>query len=176
MIFRLTHKLAKKIKRTSLHSLALSRNPFIDWTANLFRAERAQYVITTNTTALYSLIMHGRGITDDNRFFQETLSYMAELMTYDGLEFLFRRLIVPHTGRIRFSKATDRRVLGSMNDLIVQAKYYLSERQMSPFDTSIQVNKTPMSYIGYNKPKEAFRGLKVESEETSSNSVECSER
>jgi len=176
MIFHLTHKLAKKIKKTPLHCLPIDSNPFIDWTAHLFRAERVQYIIVTNTASLYSLVMHGRGITEDNRFFQETLSYMAELMTHDGLEFVFQRLIVPHTERIRFSKAADRRVLGSMNDLIVQAKYYLTERQMSPFDASIQVNETPMSYLGYNKPREAFRGLKVKPAEASSASVDCSER
>jgi len=161
MIFRLTHKLGKKIGVGALRNFPLDSNPFIDWTAHLFTAERAQYIIVTNTAFLYSLVMHGRGIADDNRFFQETLNYMAELMAQDGLEFLFRRLIVPHTGRIWFSKATDRRVLGSMKDLIVQAKYYLIEQEMSPFDASIQVNETPMSYLGYNKPKDAFRGLKV---------------
>jgi hypothetical protein len=33
-----------------------------------------------------------------------------------------------------------------------------------------------MSYLGYNKPKEAFRGLKVEPEEASGASVEYSEK
>jgi len=62
-----------------------------------------------------------------------------------------------------------------MNDLIVQAKHYLTERQMSPFDASLKVNETPMSYLGYNKPKAAFRVLKVEPGEASSNSMECGE-
>jgi len=78
MIFRLTQKLARKIKLPPLPVQPLGQNPFIDWTAHLFTAERAQYIIVTNTAALYSLIMHGRGITNRNRFFQETLSYMAE--------------------------------------------------------------------------------------------------
>jgi hypothetical protein len=176
MIFRLTHKLAKKVGIARLKFLPLNRNPFIDWTAHLFTADRVQYIIVTNTVALYSLIMHGRGVTDDNRLFQETLSYMAEFIKNDGYEFIFRRLIVLYTGRISFSKATDRRFLGSMNDLIFQAKYYLTEHQMSPFDASLQVNETPMSYLGYNIPKEAFKSLRVEIEETpSSGGGECSE-
>jgi hypothetical protein len=166
MIFRLTHKLAKKIGIARLRFLPLNRNPYIDWTAHLFTADRAQYIIVTNTASLYSLVMYGRGITDDNEFIQSTLNFMRDFMTDDGYEFLFRRLIAPHTARVSFSKATDRRVIGSINDLIVQAKYYLTERQMSPFDASLQVNETPMSYIGYSKPKEAFSVLKVEPEET----------
>jgi hypothetical protein len=55
MIFRLTHKLAKKIRIAPLQNLPPDRNPFIDWTAHLFTAERVQYLIVTNTTSLYSL-------------------------------------------------------------------------------------------------------------------------
>jgi len=162
MIFRLTQKLAKKVGLHPLPGLAPGQNPFIDWTAHLFRVERVQYIIVTNTAALYSLVMFGRGITDNNEFIQRTLSFMAEFMTIDGCEFFYRRLIAPHTARISFSKATDRHVLGSMNNLIVQADYYITERQMSPFDVSIQINETPMSHLGYNSTKEAFRHLKVE--------------
>lgn len=162
MIFRLTQKLARKVGLHPLPGLPPERNLFVDWTAHLFTIERVQYIIITNTAALYSLVMYGRGITDANEFIQRTLSFMAEIMAKDGFEFFYRRLIAPHTARISFSKATDRRVLGSMNDLIVQAEYYITERQMSPFDVSIQINETPMSHLGYNSTKEAFRHLKVE--------------
>jgi len=96
-------------------------------------------------------------------------------LTNNGYEFLFRRLIAPYTTRVSFSKATDRRVTGSINELIFEAKLYLAERQLSPFETSRQINETLMSYLGYNSPKEAFRALKVEPEEASSNSPECGE-
>lgn len=162
MIFRLTQKLAKKVGLHPLPGLPPERNPFIDWTAHLFTVERVQYIIVTNTTALYSVVMFGRGITDDNEFIQRTLSFMSEFMTIDGYEFFYRRLIAPHTARISLSKATDRRVLGSMNELIFQAEYYITERQMSPFDVSIEINESPMSYLGYNSTKDAFRHLKVE--------------
>jgi hypothetical protein len=162
MIFRLTQKLAKKVGLHPLPGLPPQENPFIDWTAHLFRVEGVQYIIVTNTAALYSLVMFGRGITDDNEFIQRTLSFMSELMAKDGCEFFYRRLIAPHTTRISFSKATDRHVLGSMNDLTFQADYYITERQMSPFDVSIEINESPMSYLGYNHPKDAFRQLKVE--------------
>lgn len=175
MIFRLTQKLAKKVGLPLLQGLPPDQNPFVDWTAHLFTAERVQYIIVTNTASLYSLVMYGRGITDDNEFIQSTFSFMRDVMTDNGCEFLFRRLIAPHTARVSFSKATNRRVIGSMNELIFEAKLYLTERQMSPFETSLQVNETLMSYLKYNNPREAFRTLKVESEEVSSSSIECVE-
>lgn len=171
MIFRLTHKMAKKVGLPPLQAMPLDKNPFIDWTAHLFRAERVQYIIVTNTASLYSLVMHGRGITDDNEFIQKTLSYIREFMTDDGCEFIYRRLIAPHTARVSFSKATNRRVIGSMNELIFESKLYLSERQLSPFETSRQVNETLMSYLGYNSPKEAFRQLKIGEENASGNNM-----
>jgi len=173
MIFRLTQKLAKKVSLPPLQGLPLDQNPFVDWTAHLFTAERAQYIIVTNTASLYSLVMYGRGITDDNELVQSALSFMRNVMIDNGCEFIFRRLIAPHATRVSFSKATDRRVIGSMNELIFEAKLFLVERQLSPFETSRQINETPMSYLGYNSPKEAFRQLKVGEEDISDNNVEC---
>jgi len=161
MIFRLTQKLAKKVKLPPLQALPSGRNPFIDWTAHLFTAERAQYIIVTNTASLYSLIMYGRGITDDNEIVQRTLGFMREYMADDGCEFLYLRLIAPHTTTVSFAKATNRHVIGSMNELILEARFYLTERRLSPFETSQQINQTPMSYLDYNSPKEAFKLLSV---------------
>ena len=166
MIFRLTQKLAKKIRLAPLQALPPAQNPFIDWTANLFTAGHAQYIIVTNTASLYSLIMYGRGITDDNELIRRTLSFMREFMTDDGCEFLYRRLIAPHAAGVSFSKANDRRVIGSMNELIFESKFYMIEQRLSPFETSCRINETPMSYLDYNIPKEAFRLLKVTEEES----------
>ena len=161
MIFRLTQKLAEKVGLHHLPALPPVQNPFIDWTAHLFRVERVQYIIVTNTAALYSVVMFGSGITDDNEFIQRTLSFMSELMAKDYCEFFYQRLIAPHTAEISFSKATDQRVLGSMNNLIVRADHYITERQMSPFDVSIEINELPVSYLRYRHPKNVFRQLKV---------------
>jgi hypothetical protein len=161
MIFRLTRKLAKKIKLPTLKAFPTSQNPFIDWTAHLFTAERAQYIIVTNTASLYSLIMYGRGITDDNELVQRTLKFMREYMVDDGCEFLYRRLIVTQSGIVSFAKATNQHVIGSMNDLILQARFYITERRLSPFETSQHINETPMSYLDYNSPKEAFRLIRI---------------
>jgi len=173
MIFRLTQKLAKKFKLPPLPAQPEALNPFIDWTAHLFRAERYQYIIVTNTASLYSLLMYGRGITDDNDLIKDTLNFMREVMADDGCEFIYRRLIAPHTTTTSLAKATNRHVIGSMNELVLEAKFYLTERQLSPFETSHQINQSPMSYLGYNSPKEAFRQLKVGGEGASGSDIGC---
>jgi hypothetical protein len=161
MIFRLTQKMAKKIKLSVTASCPIEANPYIDWTAHLFTAQRAQYVIVINTASLYSLVLHGRGITNSSRFVEYTLECMAEFMSADGFEFLSRRLVVPNAAKIEFTKLSDRSVIGSMNELVQLAKLYFIERQLSPFEASRLINEVPMSPLGFNNPKEAFGKLKL---------------
>jgi len=167
MIFRLTQKLGKKIGVLPTTCLPVASNPFIDWTANLFTVQRAQYIIVTNTQSLYSVVMFGRGITDDNQFLKRALSSMRELMADDGNEFLYQRLIAPHTGRLSFAKTGDKRVLGSINELIFQATCHLETGEESPFGVSRRLNDTPMSYIDHRRPRDAFQLMKVTEEPVS---------
>ena len=160
MILRLTAKLGSKIGASPEQCLSLSMNPFLDWVGHLFTAERTQYIILSNTVSLYSIIMYGRGITDDNEFISQSLSNMRELMASDGLEFIFHRLIAPSAGTIRYSKVRDRKVLGSIAELVREARFYIIERQTSPFDAASQVNQIPLSYLRYKHPKEVFAQLR----------------
>ncbi len=59
VIFRISQKLNAKIKAGSLDALPLLENPFADWSAHLFTADRTQYVIVCNTKTLYSIVMYG---------------------------------------------------------------------------------------------------------------------
>lgn len=162
MIFRLSEQLMKKIKVAPTTCLPLDPDPFIDWSAHLFTADRAQYVIVTNTASLYSVLTFGRRIADNSEFIGAALTAMREYMTSDGTEFIYRRFVAPASGVVRFSKALNRSVTGSMNDLIYHAKFYLTEREASPFDAASALNEMPMSALNYGNPREAFKGLTVE--------------
>ena len=162
MIFRLTQKMAKKIKETPQRDCPMDLNPYIDWSVHLFIAQRAHYIIITNSTSLYSIILHGRGITDDASFIDHVMSEMTNFMCQDGYEFQFRRLIVPNATESLFVKLSDRRVMGSMNDLVRMAKWHLIEGQVSPFDAAEKINKSPMSYLDYDHPKRAFGKMKLD--------------
>ncbi len=160
-------KLGKKIGVAPSQCLPVDKNPFADWCTHLFAAQRVQYVILTNTRSLYSMVMFGQGITDHSEFLKRALSAMREFMTADGYEFImaFDRFIAPRTGEVNFSTVGDRRVLGSIDDLVRQAQFYLAKGQLSPFDASFRLNEAPMSLLGYSNPREALRALAVEHEE-----------
>jgi len=161
MILRLTLKLAKKIGLAPLPAIPCdeNRNPILDWNANLFTVQRTQFIILTNTASLYSLLLHERGITNDRQFVREALRSMEEFMTLDANEIMYDNFIEPESKIMYFSKIIDRRILGSMNDLIFQAMVYLSEGKKSPFDVSFLLNESPMSYLNYSNPKTEFRKL-----------------
>ena len=159
MIFRLSQKLGRKIGVTPPECIPMDTNPLADWTAHLFTAQRAQYIIITNTPSLYSTVMYGRGITTDSRFLEQALSCMREFLAHDGNGLVFEKLIVPDTRRVIFSRSLNRSVTGSMNDLVSQAKLYLAISDESPFDISFKLNETPLSYLKYLSPREALRAL-----------------
>ena len=153
-----------KIKAGTLTVLPRHENPLVDWSAHLFVAGRAQYILLTNTKSLYSTVMYGKGITNESHFIERALSNIREFMEADGQEFVYCRFIVPATASVRFAKALDRSVTGSMNDLIKHATYWLAEGDVSPFDVGFRLNDTLLSMLAgggssFGKPREAFRAL-----------------
>jgi hypothetical protein len=171
MIFRLSQKLAKKLAEGDLPSLSLDDNPYADWSAHLFMADRTEYVILTNTKSLYSVVMYGKGITDDGVFIDRALSSLREFMEADGQSFVYQRFVAPISGIVQFAKASDRSVTGSISELVTLAKLWLAEDRLSPHDVGVRLNGVLLSAIArkksekYGTPKEAFRSL-VEKSET----------
>jgi hypothetical protein len=162
MIFRLSHKLAKKLKTPLPKAIPADPNPFADWSGHLFTADRTQYLILTNTLSLYSTVIYGRGISNDSQFLDRALSSIREFMVADGQEFIFRKFIAPAAGTVRFAPTLNRSVTGSMNDLVDEAQMRLTEDELSPFDTSFKLNEVPLSYLGYKVPRDAFKNLDVD--------------
>ena len=169
MIVRVSGRLGKKIHVNPARSLSPDPNPFADWSAHVFTADRVQYILMTNTSSLYSMVMYGRGVTDDNMFLNRITSYMSEFIRDDGFTFIFERLIAPSGARVAFSKPLNRGVIGSMNELVFQAKYLLIEEEISPYDVSLALNDVLLSYLEYSTPREAFLKL-TRGEETTANS------
>ena len=165
MIFRLSQKLATKLKEGNLPEVPLDENPYADWSAHLFTADRAQYIIVTNTRALYSVVTFGKGITNGGLFIDRALSALREFMEDDGQSFVYQRLIAPASEKVRFAKVPDRSVTGSINELVKFATYYLEDGDTSPHEVGFKLNDVLLSALapskkdGYGKPNEAFKML-----------------
>jgi len=165
MTFRLSHKLNAKIKAGKLASLPPAEDPLTDWSSHLFVAGRVQYILLSNTGALYSGVMYGRGITGMSEFIKLALATLRESLEADGLGDVYRRHILPATGPARFAGASDRAVTGSMNELVAQAKFLLADGDLSPFDLGFRLNGVLLSAIAgggrdkYSSPRAALRSM-----------------
>ena len=167
MIIRLSMKLASKIKSGKLDEIPMDENPLADWSANLFTANRSQYILLCNTKTIYCCLMYGKGITNDCIFIERALSSIREFMEHAGGKshsHVYQQKIAPATATVRFAKALNRSVIGCMNDHVYGAKVFL-ELDLSNHDIASKLNDTPMSALidangrKYASPKEAFRFL-----------------
>jgi hypothetical protein len=159
MILRISTKLGRRLRVTPRESLALDPNPFADWSVRDFTVERLGYILVTHTTSLYSAVLPGRGIADESRLIEEIMSFLREILTGDGFGLIFQRRVVPSTVTVSWSKALNRSVTGSMNDLVVQAQHCLIGKGLSPYDTSFRLNQIPMGALDYGYPRKAFEQL-----------------
>ena len=70
-------------------------NPILDWTANLFMASRWQYILLTNSRCLYSIVLPGKVISNEQAFVEMSTKALYEYMALDGCENIFNA----HIGR-----------------------------------------------------------------------------
>jgi uncharacterized protein DUF6933 len=165
MIFRLSQQLNAKIKAGNLETLPLHENPLADWWAALFVAGRTPYLLLSNTKSLYSTVLSGKGIANDSLFIERALRSIQELMEGEGQGAAYERFIASATATVRFAKALNRSVTGSMNDLIRHATAWLAEGDLSPPDVGVRLNDILLSAlarnnsVAYGKPRDAFREL-----------------
>jgi hypothetical protein len=165
MIFRFSQKLSTKIKAGALKPAPLHKNPFADWSAHLFVADRTQYILVSNTKSLYSSVLYAKGITNDSHFIERALSNLREFMEDDGQEFVYKRFIAPASASVFFAKALDRSVTGSMNELIKYSTVWLAEGDVAPFDVGFRLNNILLSApvrndsVPYGTPRDSFKGL-----------------
>jgi hypothetical protein len=161
MIIRFSKMLSEKIHTPNLPTAPTAENPYLDWHATLFRARRNQYIMVSNSKSLFSIFMHGAGITDFNHFFDRMCEMLKYVLCDIKADFIYQRIIAPNTGSICLAKAQDRRIIGSMNEQVFFAKTILYEEEISPFDLSFKVNEFILSTIKYATPKEAFWAMKT---------------
>ena len=164
MSFRLSQKLNAKIKAGTLATLPLHENPIADWSAGLFLVGRLQYILLTNTKSLYSTVLPGKGVTDENAFSERARSSIREFMEAQGQQAVYERFIAPASESVRFAKALNRSVTGSMNDMTKHAAYYLAAGDVSLSEIGTRLNGIPMTALKHDGsthgiPRDAFKAM-----------------
>ncbi|TGL65095.1 DUF6933 domain-containing protein [Leptospira jelokensis] len=157
MIIRFTKKVQDKFKWKQLKPIAES-NLSNEWYVNQFTANRHKYYLATHAESLFSVIFRGVGIKTDGEFMDRMIEAWKNQVTNEGLETVVNNLLVPLTKEILITSTLNRRILGSMSDMIKMTEFILADgdntEDSSPFALSEFLNKTPFSYIGMDRPKD----------------------
>jgi hypothetical protein len=163
VILRLSEKLKTKIKAGRLQTLPSDQNPFADWSAQLFFADRTHYILFCNTKSLYSTVFYAQGITNENRFITRCFDSLREFMESDNRLDIYEQLIAPAAQSVTFAKSLNRKIIGSMTELEKTATILLMERNLSPYQLGFHLNDTLLSAIAinpkdrYSKPNDALQ-------------------
>lgn len=159
LIFRVTQKLAKKIKIAPAAALPPHENLFLDWTANLFMVSRWQCILLTNSRSLYSVVLPGKGVPNEQAFLEQSMKALDDCLMRDGIIGLHEAEIAPAMNSVSFCKAGDRSVLASMNQLVYQVKCDLIEMGHPLPVVNQRLNRIPMSTLKYHYSVEEFVAL-----------------
>lgn len=117
-----------------------------DWYVHLVRFGRSQLALVTSEQSLLTVLLPAR----------ELRTRLAPNLRA-SLSALLETLCVPHAAIVReiaamepvaFGRATNRRILGSMNDLAFQASVYIARDGHDLLAISQRLARTPMSAIG----------------------------
>ena len=162
MIVRLSQKLARKLKERDLSVVPVHENPYLDWHAHLFTHRRSQYIMVTNCASLFSVFMHGAGVTNISRFYDNFSANLHGILRELNADLIYQRIIAPVAGNICPAKAQDRKIIGTMNEIVFESKYTLDMVNISPYDLSFKINENNMRLIKYKTPREMFMGMRVE--------------
>lgn len=172
MIFRLTQALNAWIEAGTLEALPLHENPLLDWSAHLFPVGRRRFILLANTVSLLSAVVPGQGVTSEETFRVRAFDGIRACLTALGHESLSRTVIPADGGPVRYAKALNRSVSGSMNELVRQAEPWLGEGELTLPEVGHRLNDTLLSALaaggshGYGKPREAFRVMAGEAGST----------
>lgn len=162
MILHLTNKLRLKLHLGELTATPACTGDHLRWYANMFRFGGKQYILTTNAATLYSVVTHGRGVTDLNSHLRSFLTALHEQLVDDGMPTAFMHSFLAQVTEVMAVKTADRSVLGSMNDMVNMCKFRLERMGDEPELLSDGINVTPFSAIAYQLPRDLFAKLLVD--------------
>lgn len=152
MILRFTKKAQTKLKLSQLPAMPDSANLFDEWYINVFHCNRYKYFLITNSATLFTVILHGGGIKDENDLQDRMFSVIRDQMNDIKCEPVFEKRISPNISGAALSSTNSRALVGSINDMIYNAKFYLDQHEMSPFEAGKAINETPFSYLKMENP------------------------
>jgi hypothetical protein len=135
-----------------------------DWTATYFIFDDRLIYLFVNNATLFSFVLKD---IDLKNIEYEFKSGVSDALHRAGISFESIGKITKENKNIVFAKNTDRRILGSMNNLVSLYQYTMSQHRS--FDTvnmsevESKMLKVPFKFLSYKQPVEMLKErLKIE--------------
>jgi hypothetical protein len=162
MILRLPLTLNARLGGGPLAASASHANPLLDWSVRAFAAGTKAYVLLSNTRSRYSAVLDGVAEETGGRFAGRVAGAVRAILDAAGRLAGVGGDLAPES--VRFAKALDRSVTGSMNELVAYAELLLADGDVSVPEVSVRLNDLLLSAAAgegekYGTPRAAFVAL-----------------
>ena len=162
MILRLPQTLNARIGGGPLAAQASHVNPLLDWSVRAFAAGTKAYVLLSNTRSLYSAVLDGVPGETRTQLAERVAGAVGGILDEAGRLAGVGNELAPES--VRFAKALDRSVTGSMNELVAYAEMLLVGGDPSVPEVGVRLNDFLLSALAragekYGTPRAAFAAL-----------------
>jgi len=161
MIYRITHKLSKKIKQVPGEPVASSANPMLDWAAEHFIAERKHFILLMNCHSMLSCVYPATGVSSGDAFIHKSKLAIRDCLQQNGFDTVLEYIMAPQMDTAQFTKVGNRQITGIMADLVKHAKFYSQRFGATPYEISRTLNEMPQLTQKESSPVKAFANLQA---------------
>ncbi len=135
------------------------------WHANLLRIDRRKCVLFTHDATLYSVFVPGLKKPEFQHLEEVFGQRLFKALLWDEFPQAQIERMLDACRTIRFTRSSNRSVLGSMNDfrfqIEVHAEYDGGLANIDLADLHHRLNRTPFSAVGFRYPVEGLREYQV---------------
>jgi hypothetical protein len=156
MTLRCTRRLLKWLKVEPSERIAPTTNALGDWYANLLFTRHHRLVFFINERSLLSVLVPVKGMIDIE---SSLITAVQDLLVHLGFpaESVTRETEKMKPMQVGFTKS--RVVLGSMNDMIFQSRFFLERHGQDLLKVAERLSETPCSPLRQGYPIKVAREL-----------------
>jgi hypothetical protein len=166
LLIRCTRKLRQAMAieaETIAPSTATTPTALTEWYADLVRVGAKKIIVFTHASTLFSIVALDVRRLERSKLEELLLSRLPVILSQIERHQSGMKAIAQMRGDCRYAATADRRVLGSMNELIRSLKLYIEGNggieQSDEVGLSLRLSETLMGAIGYERPIDRFRAL-----------------
>ncbi|NMO97145.1 DUF6933 domain-containing protein [Paenibacillus lemnae] len=151
LALRFTQKLLKDMKTAPVDIEEI--DPLFSWHVNILQL-RKKHIIFVNDSSQLCLVIDGIRSSQVGKLQEKFLCDLKDYLQLEGIKKHIINQYFLEAGEIRIGKTNSRRVIGTMNEMVIYSKNMTFEHT---YDLSAWLNKMIYKPIDYEKPIHVFK-------------------